>query len=133
MRIARSAATCSRRWVRGRHTPTSTESGSRARPGPGCTGCWARSRSRQQQRRLRPLPRGPFELQAGRFALPFGGYSARHLSEADPFIRPPLPYDYRTVVAPTVAPAALAGFLTWQNDPALRGRGRRCGRVGGRG
>ena len=41
---------------------------------------------------------GSAAIQAGRFASPFGAYASRHLTEIDPFLRPPLPYDYRTVM-----------------------------------
>jgi hypothetical protein len=38
----------------------------------------------------------------------------------DPLIRPPLAYDYRTLVSPTVIPGALAGFLGWKDEAATR-------------
>ncbi len=55
-------------------------------------------------------------FQAGRFASPFGSY-ATHQPSAGPFVRPPLPYDYRTVISRTVAPESPAAFLTWRDDP----------------
>jgi hypothetical protein len=57
--------------------------------------------------------------QAGRFASPFGAYALRHLTSADPFLRPPLAYDYRTVMNDSHAPGGAGGFLTWQNWPEL--------------
>ena len=41
---------------------------------------------------------GGLGLQVGRFAGPFGSYALRHLTVADPFLRPPLPYEYRTLL-----------------------------------
>ncbi|MEQ1856006.1 MAG: hypothetical protein ABL963_06015 [Longimicrobiales bacterium] len=58
-------------------------------------------------------------VQAGRFASPFGSYGLRHLTQADPFLRPPLGYDYRTVMSRSHAPGSTAGFLTWQDWPEL--------------
>lgn len=60
---------------------------------------------------------GAFAVQAGRFASPFGSYALRHLSPQDPFLRPPLPYDDRTVMCAAIAPASMAGFLTWKDRP----------------
>ncbi len=62
---------------------------------------------------------GTVGVQAGRFASPFGSYALRHLTDVDPFLRPPLPYDYRTVMSRTHAPPDGAGFLTWKNWPEL--------------
>jgi len=58
-------------------------------------------------------------LQAGRFASPFGSYGLRHLTSADPFLRPPLGYDYRTVMNRSHAPGNVSGFLTWKDWPEL--------------
>lgn len=67
---------------------------------------------------------GALSLQAGRFASPFGSYALRHLTIDDPFVRPPLAYDYRTMACDAIAPASTAGFLTWRDDPAkFRPRG----------
>src|SRR5690606_7297810 len=46
-------------------------------------------------------------------------YSARHLTPADPFLRPPLAYDYRTVMNRSHAPPDADGFLAWRNWPEL--------------
>jgi hypothetical protein len=70
--------------------------------------------------RITPGARARVQLQAGKFAAPFGGYAARHHTVEDPFIRPPLSYDYRTLVSPTIVPAATAGFLNWKNEAAAR-------------
>jgi len=61
---------------------------------------------------------GTLAIQAGRFASPFGTYASRHLTPIDPFIRPPLAYDYRTIMSRTVAPGSASGFLEWKYDPA---------------
>jgi adenylate cyclase len=58
-------------------------------------------------------------LQAGKFASPFGAYPQRHHTPADPFIRPPLPYEYRTVICAGIAPGSAKGFLTWRDLPAI--------------
>lgn len=56
-------------------------------------------------------------LQVGRFASPFGAWALRHLSEIDPFLSPPLAYDYRTVMNRWRAPADAADFLSWKDAP----------------
>lgn len=58
-------------------------------------------------------------VQAGRFVSPFGNYPQRHHSTADPFIRPPLSYDYRTTVSATKIPGGNDGFIEWKNEPEL--------------
>ena len=58
-------------------------------------------------------------LQAGKFVSPFGGYPQRHHTVKDPFIRPPLSYDYRTMICPGIAPATAAGFASWKDEPEL--------------
>ena len=63
------------------------------------------------------------QLQAGKFATPVGGYPARHHGPEDPLIRPPIMYDYHTIIDPSASPAALAGFLGWKNDPVRRAAG----------
>ena len=60
---------------------------------------------------------GSVSLQVGRFASPFGSYPLRHLSPADPFIRPPLIYDYRTMMCAGIAPPTAEAFLTWRDRP----------------
>jgi len=68
--------------------------------------------------RLSPLPGHDVSLQAGKFVTPFGGWPQRHASlAADPFIRPPLPYDYRTMICANFLPASGAGFVTWKDAP----------------
>jgi len=62
--------------------------------------------------------------QVGRFVTPFGEYPQRHHTTSDPFIRPPLPYQHRTTLAPDDVPAAVDGFLNWKDDPeGFRSRG----------
>jgi class 3 adenylate cyclase len=60
---------------------------------------------------------GAVSLQVGRFATPFGSYAQRHLTDQDPFVRPPLIYDYRTMMCPGIAPPGTSAFLTWQDRP----------------
>lgn len=59
----------------------------------------------------------PVQLQLGKFASPFAGYPQRHHSEADPFIRPPIMYDYRTMICPGIAPMDTDAFVAWKDDP----------------
>lgn len=62
---------------------------------------------------------GPFKgafLQVGKFVSPFGGYPQRHHTVADAFIRPPVMYDYRTMVCAPKAPADAAAFVAWKDD-----------------
>jgi hypothetical protein len=60
---------------------------------------------------------GSFSIQGGIFANPFGSYSGRHLSVIDPFIRPPLLYDYRTVISRRWSPSSEDRFLQWKGNP----------------
>ncbi|MGD2093152.1 MAG: adenylate/guanylate cyclase domain-containing protein [Candidatus Aminicenantes bacterium] len=56
-------------------------------------------------------------LQVGKFVSPFGDYSQRHHTAADPFIRPPLLHEYRTMICPGLAPQFNDGFIDWKDDP----------------
>ncbi|HYJ78129.1 MAG TPA: adenylate/guanylate cyclase domain-containing protein, partial [Longimicrobiaceae bacterium] len=76
------------------------------------------ARVEQAFARVTPLQGRDLALQAGKFVSPFGGWPQRHHSAADPFVRPPLAYDYRTMVSARVVPGATAGFLDWKDDPA---------------
>lgn len=68
--------------------------------------------------RLSPFAGRDLSLQAGKFLTPFGGWTQRHASlSADPFIRPPLPYDYRTMICANFLPGNAAGFVTWKDSP----------------
>jgi hypothetical protein len=58
---------------------------------------------------------GTAGVQLGRFASPFGAYSLRHLSTDDPFLRPPIGYDYRTVMSRTLAPRDEDLLLQWRH------------------
>lgn len=60
---------------------------------------------------------GSLSVQGGIFASPFGSYTQRHLSVVDPFIRPPLPYDHRTVISRRWSPASEDWFLGWKDNP----------------
>lgn len=67
--------------------------------------------------RVTPFTRIDASVQAGRFVSPFGNYPQRHHSVSDPLIRPPLPYDFRTVANSRRAPGDENGFLNWKNSP----------------
>jgi hypothetical protein len=59
-------------------------------------------------------------VQAGKFVSPFGQWPQRHASlSQEAFIRPPLPYDYRTMVSATAITIGPAGFLTWKDKPEM--------------
>ncbi|MFQ5537364.1 MAG: adenylate/guanylate cyclase domain-containing protein [Gemmatimonadota bacterium] len=60
---------------------------------------------------------GRWAIQMGKFASPFGTYAGIHLSANDNFVRPPLPYDFRTVICPTIAPPSTERFLAWKLEP----------------
>jgi hypothetical protein len=62
---------------------------------------------------------GTLGVQAGKFASSFGAYALRHQTVADPFLRPPLAYDYRTVMNDSHAPGSTTGFLLWKSWPEL--------------
>lgn len=56
-------------------------------------------------------------VQLGRFASPFGGYPLRHGTELDSFLRPPIGYDYRTVMSRTIIPRDAPFLLRWREEP----------------
>jgi len=58
---------------------------------------------------------GSAGVQAGRFVSPFGSYPLRHLTTVDPFLRPPLIYDYRTVISRELPPTDETNFLSWKH------------------
>lgn len=60
----------------------------------------------------------PVQLQVGKFASPFAGYPQRHHTPSDPFIRPPVMYDYRTMICAPIAPVDPDAFVSWKDDPA---------------
>lgn len=60
---------------------------------------------------------GSFQLQGGIFPNPFGSYAQRHLTVVDPFLRPPLMYDYRTVISRRWSPRNEDWFTRWQDNP----------------
>ena len=77
-------------------------------------------RIEQAYLRVTPLAKVNLSAQAGKFVSPFGGWPQRHASPAqEPFIRPPLPYDARTMICPWFLPGGSAGFLTWKDNPAM--------------
>ena len=77
------------------------------------------ARIEQAYVRLTPIPAANLSLQAGKFVSPFGNYPQRHHTSGDPFIRPPLSYDYRTMVAPGWAPLRPSGFAGWKDAPQI--------------
>jgi hypothetical protein len=54
--------------------------------------------------------------QAGKFVSPFGAFAQRHRTPADPFIRPPLAHEHRTIVSSIAIPRAIDGFLDWKDE-----------------
>lgn len=66
---------------------------------------------------VRFTPPAPVAVQAGKFVSPFGSYPQRHHTAGDPLIRPPLPYDYRTILSAARVPSSAAELLTWKDSP----------------
>lgn len=81
--------------------------------------------ARVEQAFLRWSRYGFLGLQAGKFVTPLGGYPSRHHTAADPLVRPPLMYDYRTVLSTFELPASSADFVSWKRPetPDRRPRG----------
>lgn len=75
--------------------------------------------ARVEQALLRLSTDGGLGVQVGRFANPFGSYVGRHLGTDDWFLRPPLAYDYRTVMSRTLLPSDASVFLDWKHAPAF--------------
>lgn len=76
-----------------------------------------RLEGRVEQAFVRWAPFPFFALQAGRFASPFGSYPSRHHTDGDWFIRPPLMYEYRTMVSSMEVPLTSTQFIEWKDDP----------------
>jgi hypothetical protein len=77
-----------------------------------------RAEARLEQLFVRWTRGAGLALQAGRFVAPLGSYPSRHHTTADPLIRPPLPYEYRTMVSAREVPANSGAFADWKDDPA---------------
>lgn len=69
--------------------------------------------------RVTPSQHADVSIQAGRFVSPFGNYTQRHHSVADPLIRPPLMYDYRTVISARIIPGNNNAFINWKDSPGI--------------
>lgn len=67
--------------------------------------------------RYKPWLNRDLHLQYGKFVSPLGAYNQRHDTTADPFIRPPLMYDYRTMVSSRLVPRTNDGFIRWKYVP----------------
>jgi hypothetical protein len=67
--------------------------------------------------RYKPWADRNLHIQYGKFVSPFGAYNQRHDMPADPFIRPPVMYDYRTMVSSNFIPRSNDGFISWKYDP----------------
>ena len=78
---------------------------------------------RLEQAFLRWAPLQALALQAGKFASPFGSYPSRHHTDGDWFIRPPLMYEYRTVVLEDQIPPDADAWASWKDDATFRPRG----------
>lgn len=76
-----------------------------------------RLEGRLEQAFVRWAPFDFLAVQAGKFASPFGSYPSRHHTDADWFIRPPVMYEYRTMVSSQEAPLNEARFVAWKDDP----------------
>ena len=69
--------------------------------------------------RYKPWLNHNIHIQYGKFVSPFGAYNQRHDSAADPFIRPPLMYDYRTMVSSNYIPNSNDAFINWKYAPDI--------------
>ncbi len=67
--------------------------------------------------RYKPWLNQNLHIQYGKFVSPFGAYNQRHDTAADPFIRPPLMYDYRTMVSSRLIPRSNDRFIDWKYVP----------------
>jgi hypothetical protein len=76
-------------------------------------------RVEQAYLRYKPWLNRSLHLQYGKFVSPFGAYNQRHDTAADPFIRPPLMYDYRTMVSSRLIPRTNDGFIDWKYFPNI--------------
>lgn len=72
--------------------------------------------ARIDQAFVRLGPAGPVSLQLGKFVSPFGGWPQRHHTIDDPFVRPPIMYEHRTMVRSDVVPGTTAAFIDWKDD-----------------
>jgi class 3 adenylate cyclase len=78
-----------------------------------------RGRLQQAFLRYQPWLDRNLHVQYGKFVSPFGAYNQRHDTPADPFIRPPLMYDYRTMVSSEFLPRTNNGFINWKYAPNI--------------
>lgn len=76
-------------------------------------------RVEQAYLRYKPWLGRDLYIQYGKFVSPFGAYNQRHDTAADPFIRPPLMYDYRTMVSSRLIPRTNDGFIRWKYFPSV--------------
>jgi len=73
--------------------------------------------------RITPSPGKKFSVQLGKFILPVGNYPQRAHTNDDPFVRPPLLYDHRTVMQSATVPVVADGLFTWKAKPEFRATG----------
>jgi hypothetical protein len=69
------------------------------------------ARADQYFARYTPSAEERLNLQAGKFAMVFGNWAARHDSWNNPLINAPLPYEHITTVSDQSVPASPAAFL----------------------
>ena len=73
--------------------------------------------ARVEQAFVRWSPFDIIALQAGKFASAFGSYPSRHHGPGDWLIRPPLMYEYRTMVSSVEVPLNAAAWTGWKDKP----------------
>ena len=76
-------------------------------------------RVEQTYLRYKPWSSRDLAIQSGKFVSPLGAYNQRHDTTADPFIRPPLMYDDRTMVSSRLVPRRNDGFIRWKHAPDI--------------
>ncbi|MFC1791411.1 adenylate/guanylate cyclase domain-containing protein, partial [Gemmatimonadota bacterium] len=67
--------------------------------------------------RFQPFRELDLAFQVGKFAPPLGSLAARHNLGSEPFVRPALPYEHRTMICPFLAPSSAERFVAWKDDP----------------
>ena len=67
--------------------------------------------------RLQPFSDAALHVEVGKFVSPFGGYAGRHGTSLDPFIRPPLVHEFRTMLPTDKGVNSVVGLLRWKDEP----------------
>jgi len=66
--------------------------------------------------RINAFSKGDIHVQTGKFVSPFGGYARRHGTAQDPFVRPPLVLEFRTILPTRKGVDSVVGLLRWKYE-----------------